>query len=98
MRCRRIALANIAFSGLFRGHCDFNQPALFPSDIHLESASGAESFDASIGPLRWEGGQEVDLALVRLEQHFADAGGDAKIAVNLHRRVEPEQIQASIPV
>lgn len=35
---------------------------------------------------------------MRLQEHFADVGGDAKVAIHLHRRVETKEIGAGVAV
>jgi hypothetical protein len=60
--------------------------------VDVEAAAGAEAGDVAVGPGGGEGGEEVDLSGVALEEHLGDAGGAAEVAVDLEGRVGVEEV------
>ena len=59
--------------------------AIFPLDIDCESAAGAQAFDVAVGPDFGQGREQMELVLVTLEEHLADAGSVTEVAINLER-------------
>jgi len=69
-----------------------------PFHIHGESATRAQAADAAGRPGLRQRGQEIDdeiplaIAAMALDQHFANPGGEAEVAVDLERRVTVEEV------
>src|SRR5665213_538814 len=68
------------------------ESSVFPRDVHCEAAAGAQAIHAAGGPRFRQRGQELDLVILALQQHFSDAGGAAEIAVNLKRRMRIKHV------
>jgi len=56
---------------------------VFPGDVKLEAAAGAEASDVACGPGAREEGQDVNLAGVALEEHLGDAGDGPEHRINI---------------
>lgn len=81
------------FVRLGRGDAIARHFAVAPLDVHRHAAAGAEPGDAAGRPDFGQCRQQIDLAGLGLEQHFANSGGVAEIAVDLKRRMGIEQIR-----
>ena len=79
----------IAIQGADGGRRQF--PTL-PGDVHLEAAAGAQARHATLGPGLRQRGQQLNFAVLALQQHFHDAGRAAKVAINLERRAGVKQV------
>jgi len=66
--------------------------ALGPREIDFEAAPGFEAGDRAAGPDGRERGQELEDASVALHEQFGDAGGVAKVTIDLKWRVRVEQV------
>jgi hypothetical protein len=56
----------------------------------------AQALHTAVGPRFRHRGQKIDFILVGLQQHFANAGGDAEIAVHLHRRMQAKEVGTGV--
>ena len=74
-----------------------SQLAVLPVEVHHEAAARAEALDGAVRPGAGQGGQELDLAVVALQEHLGDAGGRAEVAVDLERRVGVEEVRQGVP-
>jgi len=63
------------------------QLSIVPTDVHGESAAGAQAGDFPFLPCIGQRWQQVNDAVLTLQQHFADSGSAAKISVYLKRRM-----------
>src|SRR5579883_821203 len=82
--------SDVIGSAEFGAQAGYLQEAVAPHHVNFEPASGAEAFEAAVGPGFRKGGEERDFAGVALDQHFSDAGGASEIAVDLEGRVSVE--------
>lgn len=82
--------------GIVPGKLQFHclQPPLLPGHIHLSAAFGPEPGHAALAPFREKGGQQENLAVPALQQHFGNAGSHAEVPVYLEGRVTSEEIRA----
>jgi len=55
----------------------------FPLKADLDATAGDEAGDRTCGPGSGEGGQDVNRAVVALEETLGDGGGCAEVAVDL---------------
>ena len=69
--------------------------AVFPRAFHYLAIAGAEAFEMSVLPHRWQGGQQLNLSIMALQQHLGDAGRAAEVAVDLERRMGAEEVGIS---
>ena len=88
-----IAVANHGLSTRVAAHGSALQPFLFPVNVDFKSTLRAQAFHRSSGPGRGQCGQQLDLAVVALQQQFDNGRGAAKIAVDLKRRSAVEEIR-----
>ena len=66
--------------------------SVLPSAFHHLVASDAEAFEMAVLPYRRQGGQQLDFAVVALQQHLGNACRAAKVTVDLERRMGAEEI------
>ena len=66
--------------------------AVAPGAFHYLVAAGAEALEVAVLPDGGEGGQQLEGAVVALEQHLGDAGGAAEVAVDLERGMGAEEV------
>ena len=71
-------MTGISAGRMNRGRNEFS---VFPFDVHGEITARAQAFNRTIRPLDRQRGQQVDFAVLGLQQHFAHGGGDAEVAV-----------------
>src|SRR5436190_20344709 len=70
---------NIRFIAKFRlrtpvtSDGDINEPTRSPHYVHFKSASRQQPTYIAVGPDRWQRGEQMDFAPVRLQQHFGNA-------------------------
>ena len=69
--------------------CDL---AVFPRTFYHLAATGAKSLEMAVFPYRWKGGQQLDFAVMALQQHLGDACCAAEVAVDLERWMGTEKI------
>ena len=69
--------------------------AILPRTLHHLIASCAKPLEMAVFPYRRQGGQQLDFAVVALQQHLGDACRSAKVAINLERRMGAEEIGIS---
>ena len=72
--------------------------ASLPFHVDNESATRPQSFHLTGAPVVGQGRKEVHGTIVALQQHLADAGGTAEIAVDLEWRVSIEEVGIGPPV
>ena len=72
--------------------CGAGGMSVLPVQVDRGAAAHAHPAEAALTPAVRQGGQEVDEALVALQEHLADAGRAAVVAVNLERRMGAEQV------
>ena len=70
-----------------------NHLAVFPGAFHGLIAVGAEAFSMAVFPHGGEGGQQLDGAVVALQQHLGDSRRAAEVAVDLERRMGAEKVR-----
>ena len=63
-----------------------------PGHFERHPTAQPKAPDAPLRPSLWQGGKQVDILPIRLGQHLQNAGGTAKIAVDLKRRVGVKQV------
>ena len=78
---------------LWGGQCGGSQLPILPGDVHRDVAARAQTFHRACGPGLRQRREQLDFAGVALQQHLGDAGGAAKVAVNLERRVGVEHVR-----
>ena len=66
--------------------------AIAPCAFHYLAVAGAEPFEMTFLPHRWQGGQQFDLPIMALQQHLGDACCAAEVAVDLERRMGTEEV------
>ena len=67
--------------------------AVLPIDIYHKAASCHQAFVTAVLQIVGQGGQQVNRAVVALEEHFGDAGAESKVAVDLERRVRVKEVR-----
>lgn len=75
--------------GTDHGACE---SAFVPFDIDFESATRPQTAHATLGPEARQRGQQLDRAIVALQQHFGDARCCAEVTIDLEGRVCTEQV------
>src|SRR4051812_18640925 len=76
---RPVAEAEVARAVERREEGGPGELAVAPVEVDGEAAPRLEALDRPAGPGPGEGGQELDLAGVALEEHLGDAGGAAEV-------------------
>ena len=66
--------------------------AILPRAFHHLAVAGAKPFEMAVLPHRWQGGQQLDVPVMALQQHLGDAGRTAEVAVDLERRMGAEEV------
>ena len=66
--------------------------AVAPCAFHHLAVAGAEPFEMAVLPYRWQGGQQLNVSVMALQQHLGYAGRAAEVAVDLERRMGTEEV------
>ena len=61
--------------------------ALLPTDVDTEVSYGTQTAHRPVGPRRRQGGQQLELPGVTLQQHLSHSGRSAEVSINLIGRV-----------
>ena len=70
-----------------RGDDDLGGLVLLPADVDSEVSYGTQTAHRPVGPRRRQGGQQLELPRVALEQHLRHSGRSAEVSINLIGRV-----------
>src|SRR6266404_1383014 len=65
---------------------------LLPGNVDFKATSHSQSLDASVRPCLRQRRQQMNLAVMRLQQHLRNPGGSSKIAVDLEGWMRVKQI------
>ena len=75
-----------------RDQVQLHGPAGIPLDVDGDVTARANAGDAALAPRLRQRRQDVDLAVLALQQHLDDAGRGAEVAVDLERRMRVPQV------
>jgi hypothetical protein len=90
---RDCAIAKSTEAARERTHDGVGELTVLPLHIQFETTTGTKPLDRAVGPGLGQGRQQFNLTRTALQEHLADAGGAAEVAIDLERRMGIEHIR-----